>query len=457
MRQPAGSLYLIGGIFLCLFAPAVLGAPPPAAEAIGSYLKPFADTNNFSGTVLVTEKGQTLFEKSYGFADLAGRVQNGADTRFHVASVSMLFTAFATMRLVEQGKLSLDDTAGSIIGPLPNGDRITVRELLEDNSGIPDAEELPGYDALLEAHQTPGSLIQQIRGLKPLAEPGGKYKDEERSAYQALALIIEKKTGLPFAQAMQKLVFGPAGMKDSGVDDDSPIGGHVALGYRPEGEFGLKRAHVIHWSAKPGNGSDYSTADDINRWFSELLGDKLLSAKSRAMIMASDKDGGFGWEKGADRRFGEDSYFSNGRAPGFSSVMYNLPKEGVTVIIVGNIEHDMNPEVAGNILALVVGKPYTAFAYQPFPLTPDQRQRFTGQFKFGADFYRPGATLEIKDSPQGLMLEWPGGPEAPLLPIGADRFMDRYYWTPATIVRDAAGRPAELKYGKFQGTAVSPP
>ena len=448
---------LLGVIAASMLAGSVCKAAP-AAGNIETYLKPFVDTNNFSGSVLVTQKGRTLFEKSYGFADRENHVPNGADTRLHIASVSMLFTAFAAMRLVEQGKLSLDTNVSSIVGPLPNGDRITVRELLEENSGLPDFNDLPDYDALVAVHQTPESVIQQIRGSKPRFEPGGKHTDEEHSAYNALALIIERKTGLPFAQAMQKLVFGPAGMRDSGVDDDGPIGGHVALGYKPEGEFGLKRAKVIHWSAKPGNGSAYSTADDINRWFGAFLGDKLLSAKSREIMLASDKtDDGFGWEKGMDNRFGEASFFSNGRGPGFSSVMYNLPREGVTVILVSNIEHDMNPSVAGNILALVVGKPYAPFAYQPFPMTPDRRRSSVGRFKFGADFYRENATLEIRDSPQGLVLEWPGGPEAPLLPTGANSFIDRYYWTPVTVVQDKANRAVALKYGKYEGTSEGKP
>ncbi len=450
MRHPA----VVSGIVLCLFASAVLGAPP-AADAIEGYLKPFVDTHNFSGTVLVTEKGETIYEKSYGFADLAGRVPNGSDTRFHVASVSILFTAFATMRLVEQGKLSLDDTVSNIVGPLPNGDRITVRELLEEDSGLPDFNDLPDYDALVAVHQTPGSVVDQIRGLKPRTEPSGKSQQEEHSACNVLALIIEKKTGLPFAEAMQKLVFGPAGMKDSGVDDDSAIGGRVALGYRPDGELGLKRGESIHWSAKPGNGSAYSTAYDINRWFGEFMADKLLSAKSRETMLAMDADTGFGWDyKGPSHFLGETLYLANGRGPGFSSVMIYLPKESVTVMLLSNIEHDMNPSVAENIAAMVVGKPYTPFVYQPFQMSADQRRSSVGRFKFGADFYRPNGVLEIKDGPQGLLLEWPGGPEAPLLPTGADSFMDRYYWSPVTIVRDAAGHPSALRFGKFQGTAV---
>lgn len=447
MRHPAGLM----GTLLCLMAPAVLAAPPD----IEGYLKPYVDTNNFSGTVVVTEKGQTLFAKSYGFADRENHVLNGSDTRYHIASMSILFTAFATLRLVEEDKLSLDDTAGSIVGPLPNGDRITVRELLEEDSGLPDFNDLRNYDALIAVHQTPASVVDQIRRLPPRTEPGGKSQMEEHSACNVLALIIEKKTGLPYAEAMQKLVFGPAGMKDSGADDDRPIGGKLALGYRPDGEFGMKRAPTFHWSAKPGNGSDYSTADDISRWFAEFMGDKLLSAKTRALILGGDKtEVGFGWEGGFDRRFGEDSYLASGRAPGFSSVMFYLPKEELTVLVLNNIEHESNYSIAVDITDMVLGKPHGSFDYHPVTLTAEQRRQFTGRFQFGPDFYRSNGVLEIKDSPQGLLLEWPGGPEAPLLPMGAGTFMDRYYWIPATVTLDAAGHPTQLKFGKFLGSAM---
>jgi hypothetical protein len=88
------------------------------------------------------------------------------------------------------------------------------------------------------------------------------------------------------------------------------------------------------------------------------------------------------------------------------------------------------------------------------PLTLDQRQRLIGHFKFGPDVYRPNATLAIANTAQGLVLDWPGGPEDPLLPIGVNTFIDRYYWIQATVVQDRANPPRELTYGKFQGNSV---
>ena len=93
-----------------------------------------------------------------------------------------------------------------------------------------------------------------------------------------LALIVERNTGRHFAQAMQQLVFAPAGMENSGADDDGPMSSTTAVGQNVIGEFGLRPASAIHWSALPGNGSDYSTIRDISRWLDVFLSDRLLRA-----------------------------------------------------------------------------------------------------------------------------------------------------------------------------------
>jgi CubicO group peptidase (beta-lactamase class C family) len=106
----------------------------------------------------------------------------------------------------------------------------------------------------------------RIEGRPLLFEPGSKFQHEEHSAYNLLALIVEKKTGLPFATAVDRLVFRPMGLSASGVDDDSMThASHMAAGYEPEGTYGLRRANAIHWPAKTGNASVYTTADDKAR------------------------------------------------------------------------------------------------------------------------------------------------------------------------------------------------
>jgi CubicO group peptidase (beta-lactamase class C family) len=431
---------------LALFAPARSIAMPNASD-IDAYFQPYVVTNNFSGSALVERGTSMLFAKSYGFAQRDKAVPNRLDTRFHVASLSILFTSTAVLRLIDQGQLSFDTRVSDVVPGIPNGESITIRELLEQNSGLPDINDLPNYDQLLTTHQTPGSLVAQLHGLAPFAEPGGKSTREEHSGQNLLALIIEKKTGLPFAQAMKAEVFDPFGMHDSGVDDDSPVGGLVAQGQQVAGPFGLKDAPAIHWSAKSGNGSAYTTVFDEFKWLQAVLHGNLLSKSSRdAMLGPGD---GYGWERPHSAKLGETIWLSSGRSPGFSSFMLYLPNEDLTIIALTNIENAANSLIVQNLAALLLEKPYQPFDYHAVPAIDVTYP--TGDFAFGADFYRPLATLRLVRDVDGVTLDWPGGPAAPLLPVRRDALIDRYYWVNVTVVRDSHGKPVELDYGKFRG------
>ncbi len=434
---------------VALAAPSAIAGEPSPTQ-IDAYFRPYVVTNNLSGSILIARGNAVLFEKSYGFAVRNVKVPNQLNTRFHIASLSILFTSTAVLRLIDEGKLSFDTHVSDVVAGVPNGDEITIRELLEQNSGLPDVNDLPNYDQLLRSHQTPESVVTQIRGLPPFSRPGGKSMREEHSAENVLALIVERKTGQTFAQAMKTLVFDPFALRDSGVDDDSAIPGPVAAGQHLSGPFGLKPASSIHWSAKPGNGSDYSTVFDELKWLRTVLhGDLLSQSSSKAMLETTD---GYGWERVESRRLGETVYLSGGRSPGFSCFLMYLPNEDITIVDLTNIENAANPGIVQGVAALLIGRPYTAFQYRY--VSPPLAGQPSGAFVFGPDFYRPSATLRLASDAEGTTLDWPGGPEAPLLPIGRDAFIDRYYWIDVTVLRDKEGNPLGINYRKFHGVPL---
>src|SRR5919109_1972245 len=224
--------------------------------AIDSYLDPYVRSGNFAGSVLIERSGRVVFEKACGFADREKRVRNASTTLFHIASISMQFTAAAVLRLIDQGSMSLSTHVSDVVSGIAGGDKITIRDLLMERSGLPDITELPDYGETLQHHQTPASLVAKIKGRPLLFEPGSKFLHEEHSAYNFLALIVETKTGLPFAVAMEKLVFRPASCRERPLTTmQPPIPPDVAKGYQPDGMYGLRPAAPIHWSAKTGNAS----------------------------------------------------------------------------------------------------------------------------------------------------------------------------------------------------------
>jgi D-alanyl-D-alanine carboxypeptidase len=444
----------------CLLSLAAALVPLPAQQptlvaAIDAYLAPYVATSNFAGQVLVRRGGKVIYERNFGDADRERHIPNTVDTRFHVASVSMMLTTAAVLRLVDQGKLSLDTRVSEIIPSLRGGERVTIRHLLEQRSGISDINSRPDYADIIQHRQTPASLVAFVSSDSLLFAPGSKYLHEEHSAFNVLALIIERKTGLDFPLAMQRLLFAPARMTHSAVDDDTGSCRDGARGYAPAGVSGIGDAQQIYWTAKAGNASACTTARDEARYVDALFHGKLFSAASRALVI--DTAGpvpGYGWFRRQSSRFGEFAYSMSGRAPGFASFVLYLPREDLTVVALSNIYSSSTASIGNDVAAIALGLPYQSLALRAPLLAADSLGLATARFTFGADFYQPNATLEFRQQGAEMFLRWPSGDLSPLIPLDRDHLIDRAYWEPVTIARGDGGVPLSITYDRFTGTPV---
>ena len=448
----------MAGIAILSFSTSVgMAQSQSTAAAMDAYLEPYVRGNNLSGEVLVERSGRVVFEKSYGLANREQRILNTPATRFHIASMSMQFTAAAVLRLVDMGSLKLDDHVGNVVPGTPDADKITIRDLLIERSGLPDINSLPDYEDILQHHQTPATLIAKIEGQRLLFPPGSKFLHEEHSAYNLLALIVEKRTGLSFGAAVDRLVFRPLSLTASGVDDDSVAdAAHMAKGYEPLGTYELKPAPLIHWSAKTGNASAFTTARDEARWVDALFHGRLLRASSLDAVLDASLSAGYGWFKGQNQRFGETAYYMNGRAPGFASFVLYLPQSRTTVVALSNIYSSATTAIGYDIAALSLGLPYEPFHLRGSAPSSEELKAYIGTFQFGPDFYQPNAKVMLIAKGQELSLRWPSGSVSWLIPLERDHFVDRSYWEEVRIGRDPTGHTSTLVYGDFQGVLTSP-
>jgi D-alanyl-D-alanine carboxypeptidase len=447
--------WLVGGCLAwAAFPAAITEAAPGPAGAIDAYVRSYAESGNFSGVVRVERDGKLVFERAYGDADRARKVANTPATQFHIASMSMQFTAAAVMRLVDRGELGLDTPAQAVVGGLLWGNRVTVRHLLEERSGLPDINARDDYGDILQKPQTPRSLVNFVAGQPLLFTPGEKFLHEEHSAYNLLALIVETKARRPFGEAVGELVFKPLGLAEAGVDDDRPLSGAVARGYQTTGLHGVEPATPIHWSAKAGNASVTISARDEAKWVRALMTGGALSASSRQAVLDPAERVGFGWFKSQSKRFGELAYSMNGRSPGFASYVLYLPKERLTVVALSNIYSSSTLQLGDDVAALALGQPVKPFQPWPGKVTIAEAPL---SFHFGADFYRPNADLRLEAADGGWTLRWPGDSLDALIPVGPDRFVDRAYWQDVVLKRDAQGHVTAMTYDRFTGAPVAPP
>jgi CubicO group peptidase (beta-lactamase class C family) len=444
-------------IFLTVCSGLNMAQCNPTAASIDRYIQPYVQSGNFAGQILVARSGKIIFKKAYGFADRKHQVRNTAQTRVHIASMSMQFTGAAILRLVDRNSIALDQPVSEFEPGITGADKITIRDLLTERSGLPDINALPGYDDLLQHHQTPASLTALIAGRPLLFDPGSKFLHEEHSAYNLLALIVEKKTGLPFSTAVARLVFRPFGLAASGVDDDSNIGAkHMAHGYEPVGTYGLTAARPIHWSAKTGNASVFTTASDEAHWVDALFDGHGMSASSRDAMLDKSMKVGYGWFKGENKRFGQAAYFMNGRAPGFASFVLYLPDAHTTVVVLSNIYSSATTTIGNDIAAIALGLPYLPFQLRPPSADPVELEFREGVFQFGPDFFQANAVVSLLADGRELSMRWPSGDVSPLIPVKKDQWIDRSYWEEVRIERDASGKPAVLIYDRFRGIATKP-
>jgi CubicO group peptidase (beta-lactamase class C family) len=323
---------------------------------------------------LVRMNGETVFERGYGVRDLRSKAKIDAHTNFRLASFTKQFTAMAIMLLVHDGKLRYDETLAEIFPDFPGyGKTITVRNLLNHTSGLPDYEDLMDVDEKAKGPRwSPEKQIQDAEVLELLKkEKSGKSAPGtswaySNSGYVVLGLIVAKVSGKPYGAFLQERIFAPLKMNHTIVYQKGKNEvANRAFGHSKEGNA-LKEIDQSSTSATLGDGGMYSNLEDLTKWDDALRDHALLSEKEfqPALTPVKLNDGsdphwplepnddnlhpgkpvsyGFGWF--LDPFQGHPRMWHTGSTMGFRTVIERFTEAGnLTVIILCN-RTDLDPE-----------------------------------------------------------------------------------------------------------------
>ena len=195
---------------------ALIYNPIEANPEIDSFMQNLHKKSGFNGNVLIAKKGKIIYQNSFGWADYLHRDSLTITSKFELASVSKPMTALGALKLVEQGKLSLDDTVSNIFKGFPY-EGVTVKQLLTHRSGLPNY--IYFVDRIWPDRKKGMSNMDAMNLLiehKPAryGKPDGRFL-YNNSNYMVLGAIIEKISGQDFDSFMQDHIFKPAGMKNT--------------------------------------------------------------------------------------------------------------------------------------------------------------------------------------------------------------------------------------------------
>jgi CubicO group peptidase (beta-lactamase class C family) len=273
---------------------------------------------NFCGVISIVQRGKNIFQGEYGFADKANEIPNKMDTKFGTASAGKVFVATAILNLIEKKHIKLDSTIGEILKfdlkQIDSG--ITVRQLLNHTSGIPDYFDESVMDNYEELWiNTPNYRIRKSSDLiplfidKPMMYSKGERFQYNNTGYVVLGLIIEEITGKAFDVYLQETIFNSCKMTDTGYFELDRLPAKCAFSYIYDKEKDDYRTNIFSIDAKgSGAGGAFTTALDVEKFWMALLSGKLINKESLKMMFSPQVSEGC---------YGYGVWLLNGKIPSF--------------------------------------------------------------------------------------------------------------------------------------------
>ncbi|MBX3728071.1 MAG: beta-lactamase family protein [Candidatus Sumerlaeia bacterium] len=309
--------------------------------------------------VLVRVDGETIFARGYGRAHLETGEPITPETHFRLASVSKQFTASATLRLVEQGRLRLDESLTDIFPDFPAyGRAITVRHLLDHTSG------LRAYEGLMPRGTTVPILDAGVLELLAAQDSGmflpGEQYSYSNSGYAVLAMIVEARSGKRFADFLHDEFFAPLGMDGTvAFENGRSEVPRRAYGYRRNDDGTWRFADQSMTSSVLGDGGIYCSATNYARWADAHFAGRVLreDLHRQAWTRSATNDGtpigyGFGWY--LEEVDGISRVFHTGSTTGFNNSARLVPSHRLCVVFLSNRTGTEPAALAADIERLVL-------------------------------------------------------------------------------------------------------
>jgi CubicO group peptidase (beta-lactamase class C family) len=315
------------------------------------YLGRLSRADAFSGTVLLAHRDTVFFTKAVGLASRAWNQPNRLDTKFNLGSMNKMFTAVAIAQLVEQGKVSLDDTIDKHLPDYPNREaaqQVTVRHLLSHTSGLADYFN----DKFVKASRDRFRTVEDYFPLfadEPLQfKPGVRFR-YSNAGFVVLGAIVQKASGKDYFDYVLEHVYKPAGMVNTDayeLDADVP---NLAVGYTrgrggKPGAPAVRNNIFLHVIKGGPAGGGYSTVEDLHRFASALREGKLIRPETlRQWTTPGDKNNSYAFGFAVYQPSGPKVIGHSGGFPGISASLRVDLDGGYTAAVLSNMDGGTRP------------------------------------------------------------------------------------------------------------------
>jgi len=310
-----------------------------------------AAADRFSGAVLLAKNGKTLFAEAYGLGDREKKTPNTLKTRFRIGSMNKMFTAVATLQLVQSGKLDLKAPFGNYLTDYPNKDvasKVTIEQLLSHTGGTGDIFG-PDFDKNRLELKTLQDYVK-LYGTRALGhEPGARWQ-YSNYGFLLLGVLIEKVSGQSYYDYVRDHIFKPAGMTGTASDPEDQIVADRSIGYTRFDSPSLRpNTDTLPYRGTSAGGG-YSTVEDLFKFATALQTHKLLNAQYTEMLTTgkTETPGGGKYAYGFQDAMisGTRCFGHGGGAPGMNGELKICPGPGYVIAVLSNLDPPAASRVA---------------------------------------------------------------------------------------------------------------
>ena len=325
--------------------------------ALRKKLDEAAAGDRFSGAALVAKNGKTVFAQAYGLADREKKIPNTLKTRFRLGSMNKMFTAVATLQLVQSGKLDLKAPFGNYLTDYPNKDvasKVTIEQLLSHTGGTGDIFG-PEFDKNRLQLKTLQDYVKLYGNRAPEFAAGSRWQ-YSNYGFLLLGALIEKVSGQSYYDYVRDHIYKPAGMTGTASEPEEQMVADRSLGYTRFGGGGLwPNTNTLPYRGTSAGGG-YSTVEDLLKFATALQTHKLLNAQYTEMLTTGKTDtpmGGkyaYGFQDSMIN--GARCFGHGGGAPGMNGELKICPGPGYVIAVLAN----MDPPGASRVAEFITNR-----------------------------------------------------------------------------------------------------
>lgn len=323
-----------------------------------------AESHAPGASFAVIRGNDTLAYGAYGLANMDARRAPTATTIYEIGSNTKQFTSAAIMKLVEQGRVKLDDDLSKYVPQFPlHGKNVSIRQLLTHTSGIHDYTSSSEWPKTWNDPLSPDAIIKFVAADTFDFAPGTAYR-YDNTGYVLLGMVIEKATGQKYANYLDAQFFKPLGLRQTSYCPSKTSDPAFALGYT-KGASGTGRAQFLDLSHPFAAGALCSTVGDFAKWQRALAAGKVVSAASYALMSTADTlnsgrkiNYGFGLVPGVFD--GHKTVSHTGGIPGFATAAAYVADDSLSIVVFTNYDRESPQRLVQNLLRVAYGEALVA-------------------------------------------------------------------------------------------------